>query len=73
MIIYLRLEKLRRWVRSLPVGEEYRDRLFRSIELYADQILARPDPPLANQWDDIEALQQVTLGDWNEEILGQLF
>lgn len=72
MIIFPRLEKLSEFVGSLPVDCEYRSRLYRSIANYAGQILARPDPPLDDQWDDFTALQQVTLGDWNEEWLQKI-
>jgi hypothetical protein len=72
-LIYLRLERLRRDVASLPVDEIYRARLYRSIDLYADQILARPpDPPPPDYWSDLEALQQVTLGDRVEEMLDEM-
>ncbi|HJV75934.1 MAG TPA: hypothetical protein VJ654_17065 [Noviherbaspirillum sp.] len=72
MIIFPRLEKLSEFVGSLPVDREYRARLYRSIAIYARQILERPDPPPPEQWDDYSALQQVTLGDWNEEELRKL-
>lgn len=64
-----RILSLRRFVSALPVGYEYRMRLKRSIYLYADQIIARPVCSPGEGWTDEEALQQVTLGDWNEEFL----
>lgn len=62
-----RIRSLRQSVANLPIDEEYRSRLYASIELYADQLLA--GPPLVNGWCDLGALQQLTLGDWNEEIM----
>lgn len=37
-----------------------------SVDTYADQILARPLTPADGDWDDLEAIQQVTLGDLGE-------
>ncbi|MEN9902975.1 MAG: hypothetical protein RL651_1639 [Pseudomonadota bacterium] len=64
-----RILSLRRFVSSLPVAYEYRMRLKRSIYLYAEQIIDRPVYAQGEGWSDEEALQQVTLGDWNEEFL----
>ncbi len=58
-----RLYALTYTVQRLPIGGFYRAALFRSIDRYADQIIERqPD----EGWDDLEALQQVTLGDMME-------
>lgn len=62
-----RIAALRRDVASLPVGEEYRAALFKSIELYRGQIISRPVYTNGDGWDDLEALQQVTLGDRMEK------
>lgn len=64
-----RILSLRRFVSALPVVYEYRMRHKRSIYLYADQIIARPVYAPGEDWSDEEVLQQVTLGDWNEEFL----
>jgi hypothetical protein len=58
-----RIQALRVVIDQLPVDVMYRAALHRSLELYADQIIERqPD----EGWDDLEALQQVTLGDMME-------
>jgi hypothetical protein len=72
---HLRLSLLRSQVHSLPVDEQYRAALLESIDTYRDQILGRPVYAPDEGWDDLEALQQVTLGDMmeralNEKILG---
>ncbi len=67
-----RIVAIRRFVNSLPVPYEYRMRLKRSIHIYADQIIARPVYLTGEGWSDEEAIQQVTLGDWNEETLHRL-
>jgi hypothetical protein len=64
-----RILSLHLFVNRLPVSCEYKMRLKRSIYLYADQIVARPVYASEEGWSDEEALQQVTLGDWNEEFL----
>jgi hypothetical protein len=64
-----RLLELRQQVARLPVDENYRRLLFRSINLYADQFIARPHYAPEDGWDDLEALQQVTLGDWMESAM----
>lgn len=58
-----RIYELRRIVARLPVDEEYRRWLCRSLNLYADQIVARPHYKPEEGWDDLEALQQATLAD----------
>ena len=64
-----RIERLQQQVASLPVSAEYRHALYMSIERYADQIIERQIPN--DGWDDLEALQQVTLGDMMEQQLQQ--
>lgn len=64
-----RLALLRSQVLTLPVDEQYRAALLASIDTYRDQILARPHYAHDEGWDDLEALQQVTLGDLMERAL----
>ena len=64
-----RLLILRHQVNTLPVDQEYRRWLRYSLWKYAEKIIAREEPPPDQGWDDLEALQQVALGDWNEAML----
>lgn len=64
-----RIVKVRRFVNSMPVPYEYKMRLKRSIYRYADQIIAYPDYQPERGWGIEDEIQQVTLGDWNEETL----
>lgn len=64
-----RIAQLRVDVARLPVTGDYRRWLYRSLNLYADQIVARPQYGSGEGWDDLEALQQVTLGDMMERSL----
>ena len=64
-----RLALLRDQVLSLPVDAQYRSALLESIDTYRDQILARPLYVSCGEWTDLEALQQVTLGDAMERTL----
>lgn len=64
-----RIALLRSRVLSLPVDERYRAALLGSIDTCREQILARPVDAPAGGWDDLEALQQVTLGDAMERAL----
>lgn len=68
-----RIVRLRQEVSALPVDQEYRGRLLHSIDLYADHIVARPVYAPDEGWDDLEALQQVTLSDWMEMLWLQEF
>lgn len=61
-----RIVLLQTEVKGLPVDEEYKNELLRSIGLYRYQILERPENSANEGWDDLEALQQATLGDMNE-------
>lgn len=63
-----RIVALRRQVTRLPVDHVYRCWLIRSLNHYADQIVARDQHA---GWDDLEALQQVALGDAMEARLSQ--
>jgi len=64
--LHPRIVALTRIVNQLPVDKEYRRWLRHSLWKYADQIIARTEPPPNEGWDDLEDLQQVSLGDWNE-------
>ena len=64
-----RIALLRSQVHSLPVDEHYRAALLISIHTYRNQILARPHYTPDQGWGDLEALQQVTLGDMMERAL----
>jgi hypothetical protein len=58
-----RIVLLRSEVHDLPVDEKYKKELLHSIELYRDQILGFPENTFDGGWDDLESLQQITLGD----------
>jgi hypothetical protein len=64
-----KLHALTYTVQRLPIGGFYRAALLRSIDRYADQIIDRTDLRSEEAWDDLEALQQVTLGDMMEASL----
>ena len=64
-----RIVTLRESIRRIPVDGRHRSRLYHSLYKYADQIVARPVYGPGEGWDDLEALQQVTLGDLNERWL----
>jgi hypothetical protein len=68
-----RLALLRSQVVGLSVDEQYRAALLKSIDIYGDQILALPLNAPDESWDDLEALQQVTLGDVMERALQEKF
>ncbi len=53
-------------VQHLPIGGMYRAALLRSIDRYGGQFIERPQYAPDEGWDDLEALQQVTLGDMME-------
>jgi hypothetical protein len=61
-----RIHELRTIVRRWPVDPNYRAWLFRSLEKYADQLVTIGPDRKDGQWDDLEALQQVALGDMME-------
>lgn len=56
-----RIVLLRNDVLSLPVNEEYKNLLLESIEICREQIINRPMCPPNEGWDDLTAIQQVTL------------
>jgi hypothetical protein len=67
-----RIAALRHSVNHLPVQDEYRKRLRAALYRYADQFVERPYYKPEEGWDNLESLQQVTLGDWTEEGLRQM-
>ena len=64
-----RIALLRSQVLSRSVDEQYRAKLLQSIYTPRDQILARPRYAPGEGWDDLETLQQVTLGSIMERAL----
>ena len=64
-----RIYALRKSIRGMAVSSEYVSRLYAALYKYADQFVDRPHYPPEEGWDDLEALQQVTLTDWMEEKL----
>ena len=67
--LHPRIYALRRAIAGMAIASEYRARLYAALYRYADQVVARPVYKPDEGWDDLEALQQVTLGDWMEEAL----
>ena len=67
-----KLHALAYTVQRLPIGGFYRAALLRSIDRYSDQLIDRPHYTPEEGWDDLEALQQVTLGDMMEHRMHQL-
>lgn len=65
--LHPRIYALRRSIQGMAVSSEYVSRLYAALYKYADQIVDRPQYAHDEGWDDLEALQQVTLGDWMEE------
>lgn len=65
--LHPRILALRQQIRGMAISSEYVSRLYQSLYRYADQIVARPEVAFELAWDDLEALQQVTLGDWMEQ------
>ena len=64
-----RIYALRRSIRGMAVQSEYVARLFAALYKYADQFVDRPHYKPDEGYDDLEALQQVTLTDWMEDKL----
>lgn len=60
-----RIVLLRNDVLDLPVDNGYKAHLLNSIERYHDEIINHPVYAPEEGWDDLEAIQQVTLGDMN--------
>ena len=68
-----RIVSITRFINGLPVGNEYRRWLRRSLWKYAAHIIARPEATTPEEMDDFELIQQVSLGDWNEANLQALY
>ena len=58
-----RIYALRQGIRGMAVQGEYVSRLYAALYKYADQFIDRPHYKPGEGWDDLEALQQVTLSD----------
>ena len=58
-----RLTALRDQLHSLPIDPQYGALLLQSIKKCGDQFVARPQYAPNEGWDDLEALQRVTLSD----------
>lgn len=61
--LHPRIYALRQAIRGLSVSSEYMAWLYHCLYKYADQFVERPDYHPDDGWDDLEALQQVALGD----------
>lgn len=61
-----RIAQLCTEVARLRCEENYRRWLYRTLNLYADQVVERPRYKLEDGWDDLEALQQAALSDMME-------
>ncbi len=66
-----RIHALRQSIGGMAVESEYKSRLYAALYKYADQFVEHPHYRPDEGWDDLEALQQVMLGDWMEERLMQ--
>ncbi len=64
--LHPRIVAVTHFINELPVGNEYRRWLRRSVWKYADQLIARPEATTPEEMSDVELIQQVSLGDWNE-------
>lgn len=64
--LHPRIYALRQSIRGMGLQSEYKSRLYAALYKYADQFIDRPHYKHGEGWDDLEALQQVTLGDWME-------
>jgi hypothetical protein len=68
--LHPRIVEVTPFINELPVGNEYRRWFRRSLWKYADQVLARPESTTTEEMADFGLIQQVSLGDWNETMLG---
>jgi hypothetical protein len=66
-----RVVALQRAINQLPVPPGYRARLRLSLYRYAEQLVSRPEPLPQAGWTDLEALQQITLGEALEASLAR--
>lgn len=64
--LHPRIWVLRQQIRGMAVASEYIAWLYHCLYKYADQIVVRPQYQSDKGWDDLEALQQLTLGEMNE-------
>lgn len=65
--------KLRRFVAGLPVRADYKLQLKRTIYRYADQFISGAFIRPGVRWANEDQLQQLALGDWNEEYMLRMF
>lgn len=70
--LHPRIVALRRNIHGMAVQSEYVARLYAALYKYADQLIDRPHYRQEEGLDDLEALQQVTLGDWMEESIRRI-
>lgn len=61
-----RIAAVREAIHGIGVSNEYKARLYHSLYAYADQVVTRPICAPGEGWSDLEAIQQVTMGDMNE-------
>ena len=64
-----RVVRLRQQVSALPVDQECRSRLYRTIDLYADRIVARPEYEPCEGRADLDVVQALAQADLNERNL----
>lgn len=67
------LLRLRRFVNGIPVRDDYKMQLKRTIYRYADLFISGAFLRPRVRWDNVDQLQQLALGDWNEESLLRQF
>ena len=65
--LHPRIFALRQGIRGMAVQGDYVSRLYAALYQYAEHFVNRPHYAPGEGWDDLEALQQVTLGDWMEK------
>jgi hypothetical protein len=70
--LHPRIRALRRQIGGMAVGGEYLAWLRHCLYKYADQIVARPHYSPGEGWDDLEALQQLALGEMMEASLREM-
>lgn len=64
-----RILQLREGVAVLPVDQEYRIRLYHSIDRYADRLVARPNCVPGEGSADLDVVQALAQADLNERNL----
>lgn len=65
--------KLRSFVAGLPVRADYKLQLRRTIYKYADHFISGAFLHPGIRWGNEDQLQQLALGDWNEEYMLRMF